>query len=96
MEANFDVNKALGGMLFSGTFEATSEFLITDTLAGLIKFASTSVDSLFIQSAQGELLWEPVDPNTAVEIWVPVTHTGDTWTPINASGTIEQWIQKVV
>ena len=95
-EANFDVNNALGGMLFSATFDATSEFLITETLAGLIRFGSTSVNSLFIKSVQGELLWEPVDSSTTVEIWVPITHSGDTWTQINAGGTIEQWNQKVV
>jgi hypothetical protein len=92
----FDLIDVLGGVLFSGELEATSEFFVTKSLGGLLRFASTSADSFFIQSTLGEILWEPVDPNTTVEIWVPMTHTGGTWTPINASGTIQQWIQKVV
>jgi hypothetical protein len=72
------------------------ESLFTQSvLGGLLEFGVAEMSASFIMTADGRILWEQIIP-TGTENWTTISHTGDTWTPINASGTIEQWTEKVV
>ena len=63
-------------------------------LGGTIEFSEAEMTSLLQTSIFGELLWVQVTPGFSGS-WSFPTHSS-TWTPISASGTIEQWVEKVV
>jgi len=82
--------------LVNGASENFVEFDFIQTAGILIYRNNLNVEFAFVQTANGNLLWVEIDANTPVEIWSQINASGGTWTPINASGTIEQWIKKVV
>ena len=93
---NFEQGDATLSLIFSAVSRQDSEFS-QSALGGLIVPAESDMVHLFVQSTFGELLWVNINAATGgVENWTPITHSGDTWTQINAGGTIEQWIEKVV
>tara|TARA_R100001509_G_scaffold158730_1_gene124313 strand:- start:840 stop:1556 length:717 start_codon:yes stop_codon:yes gene_type:complete len=49
----------------------------------------------FDQSTLGALLWENLDAGTNQESWSEITHTGDTWSEVSTSGTVETWTEMV-
>ena len=68
------------------------EFGFTQSaLGGLIIAGTLDIVFLVVQSALGELKFVPVDAGQDVETWSDITHTGDTWTDVSASGTTESW-----
>jgi len=96
MDASFEQGDATLSVIFSANSTQISQF-DQSALGGLIVPAESDMVHLFVQSTFGELLWVNINASTGgVENWTPITHSGDTWTQINAGGTIEQWIEKVV
>ena len=83
-----------GSILYSASTSIESVFT-QSVLGGFLEFGVAEMSASFIMTADGRILWEQITP-TGTENWTTISHTGDTWTPINASGTIEQWTEKVV
>jgi len=65
------------------------------TLGGFLLTTSQTMNSLFIITANGDILWVQVDAGATTENWTPITHTGDSWTNINAGSSAETWTNKV-
>jgi hypothetical protein len=65
------------------------------TIPNLIASGESSMTFLFVMTVDGGLLWVPIDPGGTPN-WSAITHTGDSWTEINAGGTINQWTEEVV
>ena len=86
----------LGGLILSGATDLDFQFDITQALGGFLRFAAQSMDSLFIMTADGAILWVKIDASGTPESWTQVTHTGDSWTEINAGTSSETWTNKVV
>ena len=82
--------------VFSGASENFVEFDFIQTAGILIYRNNFNVEFAFVQTINGDLLWVEIDASTPVETWSQINASSGTWTPINASGTIEQWIKKVV
>ena len=55
-----------------------------------------AINAVFVQTTNGRLFWERIDADVPRENWVQIAPTGGTWTPVNASGTINNWTNKVV
>lgn len=65
----------------------------TQTTTGTrIRLGTSSLDGRFIMTTVGAPVWERIRI-VANENWTPITHTGDTWTPINAGGNIQSWTE---
>ena len=79
---------------------AAAENIITldfNQTAGILIYRNDfNVDYAFIQTTSGDFLWTKIEAGTPVEGWNAITHTGDTWTQINASGIVNTWTNKVV
>ena len=86
----------LASVIKSGVIENIVTFDFIQTSGILIYRNDLNVDFAFSMSSNGALLWERIDANTPAEIWAEITASGGAWTPVNAGGTIETWIQKVV
>ena len=56
------------------------------SLGGRVLTGSSDITILVVQSTLGELKFVPVDTNQAPEFWENITHTGDNWTDLNATG----------
>ena len=93
--AQFDYDP-LGGLLLRTGLSMDSQFDITEALGGFLRFAAQTMDSEFIMTADGAILWVQVDASGTPESWTQVTHTGDSWTEINAGTSSETWTNKVV
>ena len=94
-DADFTIDP-LGGLILSGDANLDFQFDITQALGGFLRFAAQSMDSVFIMTADGAILWVQVDASGTPESWTQVTHTGDSWTEINAGTSSETWTNKVV
>ena len=94
-DAQFDFDP-LGGLILDTDLSLDAQFDITQALGGLLRFASQSMDSVFIITTDGAILWVKVDASGTPENWTQVTHTGDSWTQINAGTSSETWTNKVV
>ena len=96
----FEVD-TLGGLLTLATADLNSQFDLS-TLGGLIIIypgageGPIEINSVFVITANGDILWEQIDAGATSENWTQVTHTGDTWTQINAGTSSETWTNKVV
>ena len=66
------------------------------TLGGFLLTTSQTMDSLFVITTNGDILWVKIDAGGTPESWTQVTHTGDIWTEINAGTSSETWTNKVV
>ena len=62
----------------------------------LIQDGEAHLEFGFVQTTDGELLWVRMNVNTPAETWTAISHSGDTWTEINAGGIVNTWIEKVV
>jgi len=60
------------------------------TTATKIRLGSTSLSSNFLMTTIGGPFWERIRTGTNNN-WVEITHTGDSWTEINAGGNIQSW-----
>ena len=92
----------LGGLLTLATVDMDSQFDLS-SLGGLLIIyhgageGPIEINSVFVITANGDILWVEVDAGaTTEESWTQVTHTGDTWTEINAGTSSETWTNKVV
>ena len=91
----------LGGLLTLATADINSQFDLS-TLGGLMIIYPGAGEgpieniSLFIITANGDILWEEINAGAISENWTQVTHTGDNWTEINAGTSSETWTNKVV
>jgi len=91
----------LGGLLTLATADMSSQFDLS-TLGGLLIIypgageGPIEINSVFVITANGDILWEQIDAGATSENWTQVTHTGDTWTQINAGTSSETWTNKVV
>ena len=94
-DAQFDFDP-LGGLILDTGLSIDFQFDITQALGGFLRFASQSMDSVFIMTADGAILWVKIDAGGTPESWTQVTHTGDSWTEINAGTSSETWTNKVV
>ena len=56
------------------------------SLGSRVLTGSSDITILVVQSALGELKFVPIDTNQAPELWENITHTGDNWTDLNATG----------
>ena len=56
------------------------------SLGGRVLTGSSDITILVVQSTLGELKFVPVDTSQSTETWSAITHTGDTWTDLNAAG----------
>ena len=65
------------------------------TLGGFLLTTSQTMDSVFIITTNGDILWVQIDAGATTENWTQVTHTGDSWTEINAGTSSETWTNKV-
>ena len=61
------------------------------SLGRTILSGSSDITILVVQSALGELKFVPVETGQSTETWSAITHTGDTWSDVSASGTGESW-----
>ena len=86
----------LGGVVTTGTIDNSFTFDFDETAGILIYRNDFNVEYVFIQATDGALLWEKINADTPAEAWTQISVSGGTWTPVNANGTIETWIQKVV
>ena len=64
MDSQFDLS-SLGGLLI--IYPGAGE-------------GSIEINSVFVITANGDILWVEVDAGATTESWTQVTHTGDTWT----------------
>ena len=71
----------------------SSTFLQTSAGIGIFS-GDYDVIFAFSKTTAGQLLWENLDAGTN-ESWSEITHTGDTWSEVSASGTIETWTEMV-
>jgi len=74
--------------------EMLSSFEMSTQAASTLSAAS-SMTFLFVMTTDGNLLWVPIDPGGTPN-WSNISHTGDSWTEINAGGTVNQWTEEVV
>ena len=65
------------------------------SLGGLLIAGTSDIVFLMVQSTLGELKFVPVDVGQSVETWSEITHSGDTWTEINAGTNAETWTETV-
>ena len=70
-------------------------FFTQTTAASLVASGVSSMTFLFVMTTDGGLLWVPIDPGGTPN-WSAISHTGDSWTEINAGGTVNQWTEEVV
>jgi hypothetical protein len=56
------------------------------SLRSTILSGSSDITILVVQSALGELKFVPIDTGQSTETWSAITHTGDNWTDLNATG----------
>ena len=56
------------------------------SLGGRVLTGSSDITILVVQSTLGELKFVTIDADQATETWSDLTHTGDTWTDLNAAG----------
>jgi len=91
-----DTTEILGGLTFSGEFNAIFQFDMTETLGGFLREAAQTMDSVFIKTVDGAILWVQIDASGTPEAWTEITHTGDIWTEVNAGSTSETWTNRVV
>ena len=81
---------------FSGLSNIEAVFIET-TLGSIVKDPGpVAINAVFVQTTNGRLFWERIDADVPRENWVQIAPTGGTWTPVNASGTINNWTNKVV
>jgi len=71
-----------------------STFLQT-TAPSVVFSGNADIVFIFDQTTLGALLWENLDAGTNQESWSEITHTGDTWSEVSTSGTIETWTEMV-
>ena len=69
---------------------------MTETLGGFLREAAQTMDSVFIKTTEGDILWVKIDASGTPEAWTAITHTGDIWTEVNADSTSETWTNRVV
>lgn len=93
---SFETGDLTLSLIYNGASVQSAQF-DQSALGGLIVPAESDMVDLFVQSAFGELLWVKINASSGgVEAWTEITHSGDTWTEINAGGIVDQWIEKVV
>ena len=90
-----DTTEILGGLTISGDFNISSQFDITELLGGFLREATQTMDSLFIKTVEGDILWVKIDASGTIESWSEIAHTGDIWQTVQAPST-ETWTDKVV
>ena len=81
---------------YSGLSEIEAVFINTGTGSILKDPGPVDISAVFIQTTDGRLFWERIDADVPRENWVQIVPTGGIWTPVNASGTINIWTNKVV
>lgn len=97
VDINFNfIEDSNAGRVISNIIEFQNELEFVQTGGILIYRSTINVDAVVIQTTNGALLWERVDADTPSESWLQVSHSGGTWTEIDASATIEQWTKTVV
>lgn len=92
-----DTTQILGGLTFSsGNLDFITRFDLTEALGGRLFEQSQTMNSVFIKTVDGDILWVKIDASGTPEAWTAITHTGDTWTEVNAGSTSETWTNRVV
>lgn len=88
IDANFtQTTTAIRRRLASATVDAN----FTQTTTGTkIRLASTSLSGNFLMTTVGGPFWERIRTG-ANNNYVEITHTGDSWTEVNAGGNIQSW-----
>jgi len=82
--------------IYSGLSEIEAVFINTGTGSIIKDPGPVDISAAFIQTTDGRLFWERIDADVPSENWVQIVPTGGIWTPVNASGTINIWTNKVV
>ena len=82
--------------IYFGLSEIEAVFINTGTGSILKDPGPIDISAVFVQTTDGRLFWERIDADVPAENWVQIVPTGGIWTPVNASGTINIWTNKVV
>ena len=82
--------------IYSGLSEIEAVLINTVTGSILKDPGPIDISAVFVQTTDGRLFWERIDADVPAENWVQIVPTGGIWTPVNASGTINIWTNKVV
>ena len=90
------VQDVLGGIITSGISEQSMQFDSFQVGGFLIQNSIIGLEFGFVQTTDGDFLWVRIDADTPSETWTGISHSGDTWTEINASGIVNTWNEKVV